>query len=138
MYYSIKAAKPQVRLHEVQHRWASAHIVCAKHHIICAKHNLVLCPPRRNDVSLRLNDVASKLANDVVSYGHKHKKKDTIFIVSFFLGPTLKMEPVLKPDFLKNHIRSKNKTNFLLCVPNGIHPYYQLNTNICYCCLRPV
>ena len=29
----------------------------------------------RNDVSLRLNDVASELANDVVSYGHKHKKK---------------------------------------------------------------
>lgn len=33
----------------------------------------------------RSNDVASKLANDVVSCGHKHKKKDTTFIVSFFL-----------------------------------------------------
>ena len=44
-------------------------------------------------LTYRSNDVASLLANDVVSCGHKHKKKDTIFIVSFFLAPTVGLEP---------------------------------------------
>ena len=30
--------------------------------------------------------------NDVVSCGHKHKKKDTIFIVSFFLEAPPRLE----------------------------------------------
>ena len=38
--------------------------------------HIVLCPYSDNDVDRkRSNDVASKLANDVVSCGHKHKKK---------------------------------------------------------------
>ena len=43
-------------------------------------------------LSYRSNDVASKLTNDVVSCGHKHKKKDTIFIVSFFLEAPPRIE----------------------------------------------
>ena len=34
--------------------------------------------------------------NDVVFAGHKHKKKDTIFIVSFFLAPTVGLEPTVR------------------------------------------
>ena len=58
-----------------------------------AKGNLVLCPLKENGVSLWLNDVGRKRSNDVVSYGHKHKKKDTIFIVSFFLEASPGFEP---------------------------------------------
>ena len=41
------------------------------------------------------NDVASLLANDVVSCRHKHKKKDTTFIVSFFLCLYIKIAQLI-------------------------------------------
>ena len=50
---------------EAQHHWALAHIVDAEHHIVGAATSF--CVRKRNDVILRINDVASKLANDVVS-----------------------------------------------------------------------
>ena len=70
----------KIRLHEAQHRWALAHIIDAEHHIICAKHNLVLCPLKRNDVSLRLNDVDRKRSNDVVSEKEPGEKPDFLNI----------------------------------------------------------
>ena len=55
---------------------------CRKHsvygnsrNIVDAKHHIVLCPLKRNDVDLRSNDVASKLANDVVSLRTQTQKE---------------------------------------------------------------
>lgn len=64
-----------VSLRKAQHRWALAHIVDAKHHIVFEEVKTSFmelaitsfCVRKRNDVSLRLNDFASKLANDVMS-----------------------------------------------------------------------
>ena len=64
----------------------SPHRLCEAGHCLPLG-NLVLCPLKRNDVSLQLNDVASKLANDVVSIGHKHKKQSTSEEVLCFLAP---------------------------------------------------
>ena len=52
---------------------------------VCRK-AISFCVRKRNDVILRINDVASKLANDVVSCGHKHKNKRTTKVVLLFLG----------------------------------------------------
>ncbi len=72
---------------------ASPHRLCEAQHCL-PQGNLVLCPLKRNDVILRINDVASKLANDVVSCGHKHKNKSTSFEVLLFLVPLTGLEPV--------------------------------------------
>ena len=85
----------------MQHRWALAHIVDAKHHIVFDEVKtsfmaLVItsfCVRKRNDVDLKSNDVASKLANDVVSCGHKHKNKRTTEVVLLFLAPPVGLEP---------------------------------------------
>ena len=63
-----------------------------------AEGNLVLCPQADNDVSLQLNDVDRKRSNDVVSL-RTQTQKETLpkKRKCFFLGPTLKMEPVKKP-----------------------------------------
>ena len=78
----------------------SPHRLCEAQH--CLPYgNLVLCPQKRNDVDLRSNDVCNCVAKRCcVLTDTNTKRKDTIFIVSFFLGPTLKMEPVKKLDFL--------------------------------------
>jgi len=41
---------------------------------------------------------ATALQNDVVSCGHKHKKKDTMKIVSFFLGVLNLMTRIKVPE----------------------------------------
>ena len=71
----------------LQKRLAQAHIVyTARRNIVCAKRNLVLCPLWRNDVSLRLNDVASELANDVVSLRTQTQKENTSQKEVFLFG----------------------------------------------------
>ena len=71
----------------------SPHRLCvAQHCLRKAQHRFVSAKAERCFRSAK-NDVASKLANDVVSCGHKHKKKDTIFIVSFFLVRVTGLEP---------------------------------------------
>ena len=81
-YYSIKAKINQCgALYHFCRRQnivytARCNIVDAKHHIVYGvSHNIVLCPLKRNDVILRINDVASKLANDVVSLRTQTQKE---------------------------------------------------------------
>ena len=47
------------------------------------------CVRKQNDVSLRLNDVASKLANDVVSLRTQTQKRQTVKSVFFGVGTFL-------------------------------------------------
>ena len=68
-------------------------IVDAKHHIVytarcnivCSQNNLVLCPLIDNDVLASLEMMLTLGQTMLCPYGHKHKKKDTMKIVSFFL-----------------------------------------------------
>ena len=57
-----------------------------------AEGNLVLCPLMRNDVSLRLNDVASELANDVVSLRTQTQKETLPKRKCFFLEAPPRIE----------------------------------------------
>ena len=54
--------------------------------IYSVSHNIVLCTLKRNEVSLRLNDVASKLANVVVSLRTQTQKERHDFHRVFLFG----------------------------------------------------
>ena len=71
-------------------------IVDVKHHIIYGcSHNIILCPPRQNDVFASQKMMLTESGQTMLCpCGHKHKKKDTIFIVSFFLVLVTGLEPV--------------------------------------------
>ena len=70
---------------EAQLHWAQAHIIAK--HIICTKCNIVhLCRVGGNDVSLRLNDVACKHANDVVPAAQMKKSRKRSFQDFFGCG----------------------------------------------------
>ena len=55
--------------------------------------NLVLCPQAERCWPKGQMMIAVSPQNDVVSCGHKHKNKDTIFIVSLFLERITGLEP---------------------------------------------
>ena len=59
--------------------------ICTKFNTVCRKATSFCGRFLTMFTAMPQNDVDRKRSNDVVPCGHKHKKKDTIFIVSFFL-----------------------------------------------------
>ena len=74
----------RLNLHEVQYRWAQAHIICAKHNTVCRKATSFCVRQSGMMLTHRSNDVASKLANDVVSLRTQTQKRASLSTCSFF------------------------------------------------------
>ena len=77
----------------MQHRWRS-HIVCAKHNTVCRRQPRFVSAKAERCFRSAKNDVASKLANDVVSLRTQtQKERHDFHRVFLFLAPPVGLEP---------------------------------------------
>ncbi len=83
-------------MHEVQHRWALAHIVCAKHNTVCRRQHRFVSAKRNDVFALRKMMFATALQNDVVSLRTQTQKEKAHRVVCFFFLGVLNLVTQIK------------------------------------------